>query len=297
MSYNIEIRHLRYFSALAEELHFRKAAEKLYITQPGLSRQIKILEEQLGVQLLKRNKKSVSLTRAGNYLKTETDYILNHILHVSAQVKAIGDGHKGEIRIGFVGSAMQKVIPELLLKLDDEYPGVSASLEELSNQSQINQLMNDKLDIGFVRLRRTPNEIQSIAVNRETFSLVLPQNHHLDKNNFNNLGQLKDEHFILFSRIYSPDYFSTVMSLFDDQSFVPTISHKSVHANTIYKLVENNLGIAIVPTSLSKGFDLKIKFIELDKIPQRTTLYLCYKKNNRNPAMKNFLSLVKGIKE
>ena len=126
----------------------------------------------------------------------------------------------------------------------------------------------------------------------ETFSLVLPTDHPINEDNFKNVGQLKTEPFILFSRDYSPEYFSLIMSIFENHGITPSINHKSVHANTIYRLVENRLGIAIVPTSLAEGFDLNIKFIELNDIPQRTTLYVCWKSSNRNPAMKSFLTLI-----
>ena len=297
MSNNIELRHLRYFSILAEELHFRRAAERLYITQPGLSRQIISLEESLGVRLFNRNKKSVNLTQAGVYFKDETDFILNHLHHVSNQIKAIDAGRKGEVRIGFVGSAMQKVIPEILIKLNKNYPGINATLDELTNQRQIYDLIHDRLDVGFLRIRRIPEDLKLLPVYTETFSLVLPVDHIINSKNFKNVAQLKAEPFILFSRDYSPEYYSMVMSIFEDHGFTPNIHHKSVHANTIYRLVENGLGIAIVPTSLAEGFDLKIKFIELIDIPQRTTLYLCWKHLNRNPAMKSFLSVIDPKKE
>ncbi|NNF33014.1 MAG: LysR family transcriptional regulator [Saprospiraceae bacterium] len=292
MNYNIEIRHLRYFNALAEELHFRKAAERLYITQPGLSRQIMLMEEEMGVELFKRSKKHVSLTQAGEYFKEETEYILNHVQHVINQARSIQSGHEGELRIGFVGSAMQKVIPDLLLNLNKSNPGIRTSLDELSNDQQILNLMHDKLDIGFIRKNDVPDEIVIHPVTKETFSLVLPEDHILNGINFNDVSQLKDESFILFNRLYSPEYFSNVMSIFEDQGYTPHITHRSVHASTIFRLVENGLGIAIVPTSLTSGFNMKVKFIELKNIQQRTILYVCYKEGNRNSALKHFIQFL-----
>ena len=106
MSNQIELRHLTYFLAVAQELHFRKAAEKLFISQPGLSRQIKQMEEILKTQLFERNKKKVALTPAGHYLKKEVEFIFNHMEKVERQLKFVGDGDSGELRIGFLGSAM-----------------------------------------------------------------------------------------------------------------------------------------------------------------------------------------------
>lgn len=292
MSYQLELRHFRYFLAVAQELHFRKAAEKLYISQPGLSRQIKQMEELLNTSLFVRSKKQVALTPAGEYLKGEIEFILNHLSLTQKQLKSIGEGRVGEIRIGFLGSAMQKVIPKLLLELKKSSSGIKTSLEELSNRAQVDAILKDKLDIGFVRLARVPKGIQIAPVYQDSFSVVLPQNHKLNQNSFKHMGQLKEEDFILFTQEYSPQYYDTVMSICEAAGFSPKVSHKSVHAQTIFKLVENNLGIAIVPTSLQYGFQMDVKFIELKKIPQKAVLSVIWKTDNRNPALQNCMDFV-----
>lgn len=292
MSYQLELRHFKYFLAVADELHFRKAAEKLFISQPGLSRQIKQMEDILGVSLFLRDKKKVSLTAAGEYLKNEVEFILNHLEITKKQMKLIAQGNTGELRIGFLGSAMQQVIPELLLNLKESRPGINTSLEELSNNSQLSAILKDKLDLGFVRLSRTPPGLEIQPIYEDTFSLVVPENHKIGAKEFRGLQQFAKDSFILFSQEYSPLYYDTVMSICEDAGFSPLVSHKSVHAQTIFKLVENNLGIAIVPTALQYGFRLKVKFIELKKIPQRATLSVIWKTDNRNPALENCLNLL-----
>lgn len=292
MSYQLELRHFRYFLAVAEELHYRKAAEKLFISQPGLSRQIKQMEEVLDTTLLLRDKKKVSLTPSGVYLKGEVEFILNHLELVKKQLKAIGSGSIGEIRIGFLGSAMQNVIPNLLLRLKKSYPEIKTSLEELSNRAQVDAISKDKLDIGFVRLARVSKGIKIAPVFEDTFSLVLPKNHKIDKKRFKNIGQFSNEEFILFTQEYSSLYYDTVMSICEDAGFSPKISHNSVHAQTIFKLVENNLGIAIVPTSLQHGFQMDVKFIELKKIKQKAVLSVIWKSDNRNLALQNCMDLL-----
>lgn len=292
MSYQMELRHFRYFLAVADELHYRKAAEKLCISQPGLSRQIKQMEEILDTPLFVRNKKKVALTAAGAYLKNEVEFILNHLALTQKQLKSIGEGSLGEVRIGFLGSAMQQVIPKLLLQLKKSSSGIKTTLEELSNRAQVDAILKDKLDIGFVRLARVPKGIEIASVHQDTFSVVLPKNHSLTAKSFKTMMQLKDEDFILFSQEYSPLYYDTVMSICEDADFSPKVSHKSVHAQTIFKLVENNLGIAIVPTSLQYGFQMDVKFIELKKIPQKAVLSVIWKTDNRNPALQNCMDLL-----
>ncbi|SIS81220.1 transcriptional regulator, LysR family [Zobellia uliginosa] len=294
MSYQLELRHFNYFLAVAKELHFRKAAEKLFISQPGLSRQIKQMEEILDTPLFVRDKKKVKLTPAGMYLKEEVEFILNHLELIQKQSRTIGEGHLGEVRIGFLGSAMQEVIPKFLLQLKESYSGIKTSLEELSNRAQVDALLKDKLDIGFVRLARVPKGIEIMPVKEDSFSVVLPENHALSAENFKKMGQLKEESFILFAQEYSPLYYDTVVSICEDSGFSPKVSHKSVHAQTIFKLVENNLGVSIVPTSLQYGFKMKIKFIELKQIPQRAVLSVIWKSDNRNPVLKNCMDLILG---
>jgi DNA-binding transcriptional LysR family regulator len=288
----IELRHLEYFRAVAEELNFGRAAERLYISQPGLSRQIKQMEEILEVQLFERTKRRVELTAAGHYLKSEVDYIFNHLELTKTQLKEIATGNIGELRIGFLGSAAHTVLPELLVKISQHFPGIQTTMEELSNTLQVEMLEKDKLDLGFVRLGRVSEVLQMKMVHQDTFSLVLPLDHHLAEHGFKNVGQLKKENFILFSHDYSSIYYDKIMSICEDQGFSPRITHKSVHALTIFKLVEAGLGVAIVPTSLQQGYDLKVKFIELHKIKQKTELYAVWKKGNRNPAVSRVLELL-----
>ncbi|MDC6350256.1 LysR family transcriptional regulator [Zeaxanthinibacter sp. PT1] len=291
-SNHIELRHLRYFLMVAEELHFRKAAEKLFISQPGLSRQIGQLEDLVGTPLFDRNKKKVSLTRAGEYLKEEVEFLLNHIEVTTRQLKLIGEGQLGEVRIGFLGSAMQQVIPDLLVELQQQYPNIRTSLEELSNNAQLSAILKDRLDIGFVRLARVPEGLKLKPVFEDTFSLVLPEDHWCAVETFRDIGQFAEENFILFAQDYSPLYYDTVMSICEQQGFSPRVSHKSVHAQTIFKLVENGLGISIVPTSLQHGFNMGVKFIELKSIPQRAVLSVIWKEDNRNQALDQCLKLL-----
>lgn len=285
MSYQLELRHFTYFLAVAEELHFRKAAERLYISQPGLSRQIKQMEEIIGAELFIRTKRKVELTAAGQYLKKEVAFIFNHIDFTIKQTDLIAKGSDGQIRIGFLGSAMQTVIPDLLIKMNHEFPNIHASLEEMSNYHQVEAIEKDKLDIGFVRLARVPDGLKMKTVLIDTFSLVLPEDHWLDISNFKSIDQASEEGFILFSSDYSNVYYDKIMSICENKGFTPRVSHKSVHAQTIFKLVESKLGVAIVPTSLQYGFDLKVKFLEIPKIPQKATLSVIWKEDNRNPAL------------
>ncbi|WP_027138778.1 LysR family transcriptional regulator [Gaetbulibacter saemankumensis] len=292
MSYQIELRHIRYFLAVATELHFRRAAEKLFISQPGLSRQIKEMEHYLGVKLFDRHNREVKLTTAGNYLKTELTKNMNSLEAILNHAKLLDDGKDGQLNFGYVGSAMQDIIPKLLLQFTEDHPNVLFSLKEMDNNKQIEGLLSQDIDIGFVRLERIPSGLKIHPILKEPFCLVLPANHPLDTTNFKNVAQCKAEHFILFDPEYSASYYEKVMTIFDDSGFTPHISHNTIHADSIYKLVENNFGISIVPKSLVTHTNPKIKFIELHTIPQRTTLSVIWSKENRNPILSKVLELI-----
>ncbi len=291
MSYQIELRHLKYFLAVAEDLHFRRAAERLYISQPGLSRQIRQMEEDLGITLFERHNRKVQLTKAGEYLQKELTRNLNNLNRVISYAKLINDGINGELRLGYVGSAMQKIIPELLLNFTEKHPNVTFSLNEMENNQQIHALMNEEIDIGFVRVERVPRGLNIHPLFEDTFSLVLPDDYPINESNFNSLAQLKDESFILFDASYSESYYEKVMQIFDGFGFAPIVSHYTVNAASIFRLVENNFGVSIIPTSLKLGYDMKVKFIELKDIPQRTTLKAVWNSENTNPALKDLIKL------
>ncbi|MFT6795970.1 MAG: DNA-binding transcriptional LysR family regulator [Maribacter sp.] len=292
MSTQIELRHLTYFLAVAEELHFRKAAEKLFISQPGLSRQIKQMEELLQAKLFLRSNKKVELTPAGHYLKHRAADIFKQLKETKRELALIGDGDTGELRIGFLGSAMQNVIPELLVSVKEKYPKIKTSLEERSNLEQVAAVLNNELDIGFVRLDRVPSDLHMQTVFEDTFSLVLPESYPMLTREYSGMERFSADDFILFSQEYSPYYYDTIMGICANAGFKPKVSHKSVHAHTIFKLVENKLGIAIVPTALQAGFQMRVKFIELKDVKQRAKLSVIWRKENANPVLKNCMDLL-----
>ena len=278
MSNQIEYRHLRYFLKVAAELHFRKAAEKLFISQPGLSRQIKQMEQSLGVTLFERHNRKVTLTRAGKYLQKEVQMNLKNLEDILAHSKYIAQGKEGHLRLGFVGSAMLQIIPSMLKQFSVGFPKVMFKLEEMNNQKQIESLLSQDIDMGFVRLERVPSGVEICTVLKESFCLVLPKNHPVNKNNFKSMSQFKDSPFILFDPEYSASYYEKVMQIFDDCGFTPIVAHNTIHASSIYKLVENNLGVSIVPKSLQIGYDMNVKFIALDHIPQKAVLSVVWAK-------------------
>ncbi len=288
----IELRHIKYFLAVAEELHFRKAAERLFISQPGLSRQIKQMEDDLGIQLFERHNRKVKLTKAGKYLKTELERSLKDLDKIFEHARHLEEGMGGDLKLGYVGSAIQEVIPSLLLKFRRKHKNILFTLKEMDNEKQIESLVSSDIDIGFVRLERIPRGLESKLILKEPFCLVLPKDHRIDQSDFEGMHQFREESFILFDPEYSAAYYEKVMQIFDDSNFVPLVSHNTIHASSIFKLVENHFGISIVPRSLKMKDNKRLKFIDLDGIIQRTSLTAVWNRNNTNPVLSKFLEFV-----
>lgn len=296
MSYQLGFRHLRYFLAVAEDLHFRKAAERLYISQPGLSRQIKEMEAGIGIQLFERTNRKVSLTKAGVYLQRELNNYFKRLDHTISHAKLLNDGLIGNLKLGYVGSAMQDTIPKLLLAFRKSHEKVLFNLKEMDNQDQIESLLSQDIDIGFVRLESVPKGLKTYQLLQEPFCLVLPSNHPINAKNFKSMVQLKEEPFILFDPKYSPSYYEKVMRIFSESGYAPIVTHNTIHSSSIYKLVEHDFGISIVPKSLMTKQLRGIKFVELNQIPQRTALSAVWNASNRNPVINDFLVELKKIK-
>ncbi|MCI0922451.1 LysR family transcriptional regulator [Sphingobacterium rhinopitheci] len=289
MNYQIELRHFNYFKVLAEELHFRKAAERLFIAQPGLTRQIKQMEEIYKVQLFERGKRYVRLTPAGQYLKEQVDSLFLELNNIQEHLEKIDKGIITSLKVGFIGSAAQSVLPKLLVVLNKEHPLIDISINEISNEEQIEQIHKNKLDIGFVRMHDQATTLNYLHVMTENFVLVVPKNSPISTDKELNFASLRKEKFILFSKEYSNHYYKLVMSIFEDHDFQPLVALRTVNAMSIFHLVAQGIGIAIVPKSLIQGYNIDVDFIDLKHLRQRTTLSIIWNKENNNPGIKTFL--------
>lgn len=288
----IELRHLNYFKALAEELHYRKAAEKLFISQSALSQQIKQLEQYLGHPLFDRNNKRVVLNEAGKLFYKDAVQVIQKMQLAINNVQLLQKGNTGQLGISFVASAMQSVLPVLLKQFNTDCPNIEFHLEELTNKEQLSALEKGDIDLGFMRSNQVGQEMMIKSVYKETFTLVLPADHPMSALDFKNIGELREEYFILFPNDQSQLYYQQIINLCADQGFTPKLSHRSIHAPTIFKLVENGMGLSIIPTSLATPGNPGVKFIELKNIPQQTELYAVWKKVNDNPALPYLLEML-----
>jgi DNA-binding transcriptional LysR family regulator len=287
----MELRQLRSFLMLAEELHFRKAAEKLFIVQPALTKQIQDLENELGTRLFDRNKRKVVLSVAGVFFKERITKLFQDLEDTKSKIGLIEKGIKGEIRIGYVGSCIHTFLPDLLSKLHDNYPEIHTYLSEMTSASQLLAIQKGELDVAFLRNPPLSKQHEQRLVFQENFALIVPENHFLNADNFQNMNQLSNEKFILPTKSDGELYHALQWSICEDAGFTPQIAHETVHGYTTMKLVEKGLGISLIPMSFKTVTHAAIKFIELKDIPQKSEITALWRTENTNPSLGCFLNL------
>lgn len=248
----MELRQLRYFVAVAEELHFGKAAKRLSISQPPLSFNISRLEESLGYALLRRSTREVTLTPAGKVLYREACRILSLADQAQMLGSRAASGELGSLRIGFVGAALLTPIAAILRRFELERPGVLLSVHELNSFEQIDALQRDQIDFGILHPRSIPDGLHTQVLYREPFVCALPASHPLARKKEVRLEALKNESFVLFPRHFSPEYHDQIIALCMSEGFAPHIRYE-VRANaTVAALVAAGFGVAIVPQSVRR---------------------------------------------
>ena len=291
----MELRHLRYFLAVAEELHFGRAAEKLGIKQPPLSRQIKDLEEELGVRLFDRTNRRVELTPSGRYLKQSAARIGEQADQIRNTIGRIHEGTAGLVRIGYVGSAMHSILPCLLRTLYETYPKICTELHELDGAAQVQALRSGELDIGFVWTPIQASGLATHILREEPFAVVLPAENRLSKAEAATLRPLAEIPYIGFSRTCAPGLTGQILHICNEAGFSPHIVHETSQLNTLLRLVEAGFAYSIVPSSVKVGYNLALRFIDLSQSPHRAQLSAIHASSIPSGAARTLLDLMERI--
>lgn len=286
----MELRHLLYFKTVAEQLHFRKAAAKLFISQPPLSRQIKELENELGVVLFARKEKRVTLTEAGKYFKGEVDAIFSRLEEAKNIVHQIHNSESGELKIGYISSVYQSHLADVLIAMRDVFPYIKTNLFEIPTSAQIKGLEQGTLDVGILRGPVHSEQLKVETLFLDPFVVVAPASKGKYRKQEKLAAYLKDSPFIFFSRDIAPHYNDKLIEICARMGFKPDIVHEANNAHSILQLVEAGLGVSILPYSLKQQYSsLKVSFIELKDTPVNTEVVLAYKPNNKKVALKWFI--------
>jgi DNA-binding transcriptional LysR family regulator len=287
----MELRQLTYFVAVAEELHFGRAAKRVHIAQPPLSQQIKKLEEELGVQLFERTSRQVSLTPEGSAFLEKARIILREVKQAKQTVTNVAQGQTGKLHIGFVGAAVNIGLPTALLHYRTSYPAVTLTLRELGTNKQFRLLTQERLDAGFFTPgRELPTELNSIPFAKEKHILTLPENHPLSKYEKVPLECLKNVPLIMFPRTSNPLLFDQFYQCCDAAGFSPVIAQEASGPVTITALVQAGLGAAFVPQSVKNMPRKGVHYREVDGQLPYSLIHLGWYKNRHNPALENFIA-------
>lgn len=293
----MELRHLRYFRMVATELHFGRAAEKLHIAQPPLSKQIQQLEIELGFDLFSRTKRSVVLTPAGAVFLAEVERIFKNLDRAIDIGRKTSRGELGQISIGFVGSATYNILPLMLQKFRDLYPHVQIELHELTTDKQLIWLREGKIDIGLIRPPIADLDVTVEIVFEESLIVALPATHQLASVESVDLSALATAPFILFPRQLAPGLYDPIITICRAAGFSPMVVQECIQIQTIISLVSANMGISIVPESTQ---DIQRQGVVYKPILDRTppvSLAIVWRTNDDSPTVSRLLEIALAIND
>jgi len=246
----MEIRHLRYFAAVAREMNFSRAAEQLHIAQPPLSRQIRQLEDELAAELFDRTVRPMRLTAAGQFFHAQTVQILERIAELRVATKRIASSQRAWINIGFVPSTLYGVLPEVIRRFRAEQPAVEVGLSELTTLEQLEALKAGRIDVGFGRLRFSDPRIAGEVIAEEPVVVALPTGHRLARHKRLSLATLAGEPLLLYPAKPRPSYADQVLDMFTSRGLRPTVMLEANEMQTAIGLVVAGVGYALVPSSV-----------------------------------------------
>uniref|UniRef100_UPI0033404F43 LysR family transcriptional regulator n=1 Tax=Castellaniella defragrans TaxID=75697 RepID=UPI0033404F43 len=285
----MNLRHIRYFVAVAEELHFSRAAQKLHISQPPLSMSIQQLENDLGFQLFIRTNKSVSLTDAGRLFYQEALQLLRHADEMQRVGERAAKGTIGHLRLGFASSMLFRGLHDKVHAYRARYPDVEVSLHELNSSEQLKALQREQIDIGFVHNHQNEAGISTHLFVAEHFVCCLTTEHALAQAAVVPVGALRNEIFLLFPRTLSPHYYDRIMAICVNAGFSPYIIHEVRNWLTIVEMVSQSLGVALVPRSMSRLWKSNVVYRPIDNGAILSETHCVWRSNSRSILVRNFL--------
>ncbi|GAB3459805.1 LysR substrate-binding domain-containing protein [Massilia terrae] len=292
---NIELRQLRYFATVADELHFGRAAEKLHMTQPPLSQAIAALEEQLGAPLFLRSRRHVTLTAAGAALLPEARRMLAQASDLPELVRRAAAGETGRIALAFVTSADYSVLPNFLLRYREAYPHVQLVLQEATSDVQVDDLLHQRVDAGLL-IPPLPDKAQAeldyLKVLEEPLILCAPAGL-LAKPGPVRLQDVPRLPLVIFPRPISPALHDAILSCFRAAGITPVIGQEAIQMQTIVSLVSAGMGLALVPQSVSNLMRPGVEYRALADPTPLVETGLAWRRDNASPVLRGFIELLR----
>jgi DNA-binding transcriptional LysR family regulator len=289
----MELRHLRYFVAVAEELHFGRAAERLGIAQPPLSQQIKFLEGEIGAPLFLRTKRHTELTAAGESLLTDARKILSNADSAVLAARRAARGESGQLVVGFVNSAVYGELTNIFRLMRQRYPDMTLVLQDLTSEEQVAAIKNHQLDVGLVRppiADAAPLILKTVY--REPLVVALPRGHRLAREKQLLMRWLSNELFLHVPRSLGPGFFDQFIRLCAQAGFAPKVVQEAHSTQTIISLVAAGMGIAIVPEAMRHFQRTGVVYRPLKPPVPTTELAAVWRPDDSSPGLKSFLEVV-----
>ena len=282
-----ELSQLRCFVAVAEELHFGRAAERLNMTQPPLSRQIQLLEHHVGVQLLERSSRAVRLTAAGKAFLPEALRIVRLADEAAFIARRVAKGEQGRLAIGFTSASGYALLPELVRRLRALAPNVVLTLKELVSTAQVEALNAGQLDIGLLRPHSLSGDLESVLVLREGMMLAIPAAEADQWPAQPTLACLHHKAFIMYSPYEARPFYQLLSGRFEREGVVPDVVEHCGQVHTMLALVNAGIGAALVAESCTR---LQFDGVVLRKMATEPVSTVCaYRRDNDNPILQLFL--------
>lgn len=291
----MELRHLRAFRVVAEELNFSRAAKKLHVAQPALSRTIADLESEMEVRLLNRDTHGVALTDAGALFLERVRQILEDTQEAVTQAQRRSRGETGSLRIGFIGTLSQKLLPNLLHAYRAKFPAVDLVIRELGPTQQREKILSGQLDCGFIgfAVDSSESELGTFIVGEDDLVAAIPAEHPLAKKPSLRLADLKNEAFYLTAQANAPVFNPWLIKLCQKSGFEPRITRETDRAATVLNYVAAGFGVSLFPSALAALATPGVCFMPLTGRLPKYRYKLAWAKNNPNEALLQFVRFVR----
>lgn len=268
-----------------------RAARRLHISQPALSGQIRKLEEELAVQLFRRNRRTVQLTEAGKVFLNEARAVLDRAGEAVDRVRRAERGEIGRLRVGFVSTAALETVPAMVVAFRRRYPDVALDLLNHRTVSQIHALLDKSIDIGFLRLPLAHDQLDIRIIHREPFVVALPSAHRLARTRRLSLAALRHENFVVYGRRWAPGFFDSVIRLCLAAGFSPNIVQETGEMYTAVALVAAGVGCAILPQSVVLAQSKNVVMRPLPPSAGISEIAIATRKGDTSPLVRSFVSL------
>jgi DNA-binding transcriptional LysR family regulator len=291
----MELRHLRYFLAVAEELHFSRAAARLRIAQPPLSQQIRQLEQELGVALFQRTNRRVEITPAGRAFMDEVRRVFAQTERAVTTARRAGRGEIGHLAIGFVPSADLDILPRVLRVWSTRFPAVEISLHPLPPSAQTEALRDGRIQIGFVRLPVEDGGLIVETIQREPLLAVLPAGHRLARRATVRLSELRHDPIVMFPRHTAPGYYDFLVGACRRAGFTPQVFNEPGSVQTNLGLVSARMGVSLMPASIRNLRRAGVVYRPLAPPVPHVEMGVAFRHDERSAVLPGFLQVLRDV--